>query len=270
MAHLLEITSAFEFAVLTLTVPGLRLRKYQNPLCFRVSAPFSSSLTAEFRLNDPAPAVRTVEYSDFSVIYRVSFSVAKQEELAAARDQFMTRLWYAVRRSGLTIPFPITMEYSPGENPGAPKVEPSEWLRNYPRFKHAIQNSPAATPRVMEYAAGETVQAVGSSFSGFALILSGQARLRALSADGVLVEIGQIGPGECFGEQLTAGPSADAIEIAAISDTRVMVFDGKTIGDLLNQSPNLAAEIGDAIESRHQAARAARARTKKKLSVNAG
>jgi hypothetical protein len=53
MAHLLEITSAFEFAVLTLTVPGLRLRKYQNPLCFRVSAPFSSSLTAEFRLIQP-------------------------------------------------------------------------------------------------------------------------------------------------------------------------------------------------------------------------
>ncbi len=50
MAHLLEITSAFEFAVLTLTVPGLRLHKYQNPLCFRVSAPFSSSLTAEFRI----------------------------------------------------------------------------------------------------------------------------------------------------------------------------------------------------------------------------
>jgi hypothetical protein len=31
-AHLLEITSAFEFAVLTLTVPGLRFRKYQNPV----------------------------------------------------------------------------------------------------------------------------------------------------------------------------------------------------------------------------------------------
>jgi hypothetical protein len=32
--HLPKITSAFEFAVLTLTVPGLRLRKIQNPLCF--------------------------------------------------------------------------------------------------------------------------------------------------------------------------------------------------------------------------------------------
>ncbi len=50
-AHLLEITVAFEFSVLTLTVPGLRLRKIQNPSCFRVPAPFSSSLTAEFRLN---------------------------------------------------------------------------------------------------------------------------------------------------------------------------------------------------------------------------
>jgi small-conductance mechanosensitive channel/CRP-like cAMP-binding protein len=220
-------------------------------------------------LRDPAPAVRTVEYSDFSVIYRVSFSVAKQEELAPTRDQFMTRLWYAVRRAGLTIPFPITMEYSPGENPGAPKVEPSEWLRNYPRFKPAIQNAGAATPRVMEYAIGETIQAAGSRFSGFALILTGQARLRALSSDGALVEVGQIGPGECFGEQLTAGPAADAIEITAVNDTRVMVFEGKAIGDLLNQSPGLAAEIGDAIESRHQAALAAQARTNKKLSVNA-
>jgi hypothetical protein len=34
MAHLLKITVAFEFSVLTLTVPGLRFRKYQNPLCF--------------------------------------------------------------------------------------------------------------------------------------------------------------------------------------------------------------------------------------------
>jgi hypothetical protein len=34
MAHILKITVAFEFSVLTLTVPGLRLRKIQNPSCF--------------------------------------------------------------------------------------------------------------------------------------------------------------------------------------------------------------------------------------------
>jgi hypothetical protein len=34
MAHLPKIALAFEFSVLTLTVPGLRLRKVQNPVRF--------------------------------------------------------------------------------------------------------------------------------------------------------------------------------------------------------------------------------------------
>jgi small-conductance mechanosensitive channel len=212
-------------------------------------------------LKDPAPAVRTVDYSDFSIIYRISFSVAQQDDLAAARDQFMTRMWYAVRRAGLTIPFPITMEYSPGENPGAPKVSTNEWLRNYPRFKSAIKNSDSSTePRVIEFAIGETIQRAGTSFSGFALILTGQATLSATSSDGSLVTVGEIGAGECFGEQLTAGPAADAIEIRAVTDMRVMVFESKSIGDLLNRSPGLASEIGDAIESRRKASLAARSR----------
>lgn len=209
-------------------------------------------------LRDPAPAVRTVEYADFSVIYRVSFSVSKQEELAVTRDLFMTRLWYAVRREGLTIPFPITMEYSPGENPGAPKPSPQDLLRQHPRFKPALQGGTSAEPRVIDFAAGETIQAAGSPFPGFALILQGQARLRATSAHGPLVDVGEVGPGECFGDQLTAGPSADTLGITAITDVRVMLFDGKTIGGLLHNSPSLASEIGDAIESRRQASLAAR------------
>ena len=34
MAHLPKITLYFEFSVLTLAVPGLRLRKVQNTSCF--------------------------------------------------------------------------------------------------------------------------------------------------------------------------------------------------------------------------------------------
>jgi CRP-like cAMP-binding protein len=153
------------------------------------------------------------------------------------------------------------MEYSPGENPGAAKVPASEWLRNYPRFKSAIQNNDQVNePRVVEFAIGETIQRAGTSFSGFALILTGQAKLSAKSGNGSLVAVGEIGAGECFGDQLTAGPAADSIEISAITDMRVMVFDSKTIGDLLHKSPGLAAEIGDAIESRRKASLAARSR----------
>jgi hypothetical protein len=50
MAQPLKITSAFRFSALALTVPGLRFHKYRNPSGVCGSAPFSSSLTAQFRI----------------------------------------------------------------------------------------------------------------------------------------------------------------------------------------------------------------------------
>jgi hypothetical protein len=88
MAHVLEITSAFEFAVLTLTVPGLRFRKYQNPLCFRVSAPFSSSLTAEFRIILLSTLYRVV----LSILLAPHFSEKRVQESAKRADSRDTKV----------------------------------------------------------------------------------------------------------------------------------------------------------------------------------
>jgi hypothetical protein len=49
IAHLPKTTLAFEFSALTLTVPGLRPRKVQNPAYFCAPATFPVSLTALFR-----------------------------------------------------------------------------------------------------------------------------------------------------------------------------------------------------------------------------
>lgn len=211
-------------------------------------------------LASPPPVVRTFNYGDFSVTYRLVFNLATEDDLDDVRDAILTRLWYVVRRAGLTIPYPIAMEYKPGEVPGRPPPQASEWLAEYDRFKPAIQDGTATQPTVIDYARDETVQALGNRFQGFALILKGRATLFARDANGQRVDIGVIGPGECFGNQLTAGGSTDDIEIRAAEDLKVMVFDTEAIDALLNQSSGLAAEIGDAIESRRQAAQAARSR----------
>jgi hypothetical protein len=52
---------------------------------------------------------------------------------------------------------------------------------------------------------------------------------------------------ECFEVHLTTEPKADSISITTVSDIRVMLLDSKVIGDLLNQTPALTAEIADAI-----------------------
>lgn len=211
-------------------------------------------------LATPAPSVRTADYADYSITYRISFSVARQEDLAPTRDRLMTRLWYVVRREGLTIPFPIQMEYSPGETPGvAPRSAP-EWLQQFPDFKATVNNSGEDQPRIVEFAAGESIQREGTRFEGFALILRGTAKLLAATPNASVLEVGEIGPGECFGDQVTTGSAADELAIVANDDVTIMVFANDAIHELLNRSPALAAQIGDAIEARRQASQSVRRR----------
>ncbi len=209
-------------------------------------------------LADPPPLVRTINYADFSVIYRLIFSVSRQDDVPEIRDRVMTRVWYVVRREGLTIPFPIQMEYRPGEIPGRVAPTTDELLADHPRFRAAASGAALRPPEVREYAIGETVHAAGRHFAGFGLVLSGHARLVVRDADGQRVPVGEIGPGECLGDQLAVGSSRDDIEVVAGDDLRVMALDPAAVGDLLDHSPALAAEIGDALETRRQAARTGR------------
>jgi len=209
-------------------------------------------------LATPAPVVRAIGYGDYSVTYRLIFSVATQEELWAIRDGIVCRVWYVARREGLTIPYPIQMEYGPGESPGRPEPSPAEALKPHARFAPALAHPSGRRPAVRDYARGETIHATKGRFQGFALILSGKATLQTTGDHDRPVTIGSIGPGECFGDQLTAGGGLDDVGIVAAEDLRILVFDPVAIGDLLDHSPSLAAEIGDALESRRRAAQAAR------------
>jgi hypothetical protein len=56
------------------------------------------------------------------------------------------------------------------------------------------------------------------------------------------------------------GGADEEVGIAARGDLKVLVIDNRSIGELLQRSPRLAADIGDAIESRRKAAQAVRRR----------
>ena len=209
-------------------------------------------------LADPPPLVRTIAYADFSINYRLIFSVESQAVLPEVRDEVMSRLWYVIKRENITIPFPTAYEYGPGENPSKPTPTVAELLSAHARFLPALQDG--APPSIVDFGAGETVQGPDRPLEGFALVTGGRARLLAKDLAGQSVQIGEIGPGECFGDRLTAGGGSENITIVADNDLQVVVFADDAMDKLLNKSPSLAAEIGDAIESRRQAAQAVRRR----------
>jgi len=206
--------------------------------------------------SDPEPLVRTVNYADFSIIYRMIFTVEMQETLGATRDNVMTRLWYVARREGLTIPFPIQMEYRPGENPGKPEKTTSQWLNEQPRFKASLQPAELAHLDVREYTSGEIMHSTTKPFEGGALILRGQVSLLAQSNEGQEVVVSRLGAGECFGDNLTAGSSTDGISLKADTDVTLLWLPAAQMDQLLSRSASLSSEVGDAIELRRLAVQA--------------
>jgi|GEM_PF-2069575 len=225
---------------------------------FVVAADGTMRSRSRFMYEDPQGFLKTLRSTGFSIIYRLIFSVARQEELHATRDAIMTRLWYVVRREGLTIPYPIAMEYAPDESPSRPAPQPSALLNAHPRFRPALREDRAEQVRVMDYAAGETIQHAGQRFEGFALLVHGRAQLLTSGPQGAPAVVGELGPGDCFGGQLRAGSALDEPGVVAIDDVRLMVFEHTAIADLLNQAPGLASELGAAMEQRVKAAQAAR------------
>ena len=208
-------------------------------------------------LTEPPPLVRTAAYADFSINYRLIFSVESQAELPEVRDAVISRLWYVIKRENITIPFPTAYEYGPGENPSKAQPNVADYLNDHARFKPAAREG-ADAPKIVSFGSRETVQGPDRPFDGFALIVAGRARVLADDSAGHPVQIGEVGPGECFGNSVTAGGGSERITIVAADDLEVVVFADQPINDLLNKSSSLAAEIGDAIEARRQAAEAAR------------
>jgi CRP-like cAMP-binding protein len=123
-----------------------------------------------------------------------------------------------------------------------------------------VEGDKATSLRVVDFAAGESVQTPNRRFEGFALIIQGKATLQTTDGSGRMVEVGEMVPGECFGDQVAVGGASDGLAIIAREDLKILVFDNEAIAELLKRSPGLAAEMGDAIESRRQAVQAARYR----------
>ena len=81
-------------------------------------------------LSQPAPIVQTISYDDSSIGYRVYLFLDDYSKVPTIRDEFTTRIWYAARRNGLSIPFPIRDVYH-HPVPKESVDEPIRRLANY-------------------------------------------------------------------------------------------------------------------------------------------
>ena len=210
-------------------------------------------------LADPPPLAATVSFADFSVNYTLIVRVPQGQRFAV-RNELMTRVWYAAKREGLTIPYPMSVNLElDGDQPFTrPDATPRELAARFARLPPIPEGWDAARARRADYARGEQVHEEGGPIEGVMLLASGEVSLQALHG-GVPAEVARVRPGEFFGEAGLHGAQRAGLRAVACRDSVCVALSPDAMREWFEASPALARELGQALDVRRRALAALRA-----------
>lgn len=152
----------------------------------------STALETKGILLEPEPQVFTLNYDDSAVSYEVKFFIRDYGEVEQIRERFMTRVWYAAKRSNLTVPFPIRTVYNfhgPSSQQKGIDRKFSESLQAIPAFVPIDREYDSLAPSItgialQHYAAGEKVIRQGQVGQALYIIVAGLALMSNCDPDG--------------------------------------------------------------------------------------
>ncbi len=212
-------------------------------------------------LASPPPEVHTVKYGDWSIEYRVRFFLDDYERQLEVNDEFMTRIWYAAKRHGLTIPFPTAIEYGMDPPPPPSRYGDAGSLANVPVF---VPFSPEELARLaagserQQFAAGERIVRQGEPGDSMFVVLDGTAIVTSTDAAQAEREVARLSRGEFFGEMALLTGDARSANVTAVDDLSVLVIGKAALQQMLAERPSLAQEIAEIVAARRQGLQAIR------------
>ena len=207
-------------------------------------------------LSNPSPVVQTISYDDFSIAYRVRLFIDDFDQEKAIRDDFVTRIWYAARRSGLAIPFPIRDVF----HHQAPKVSSDDSLRRLANYMKSLPSLAMVEDEVLEeispqvtlthFGRGESILVQGQVGVKVHFILAGRATVFATSAEGRRQPVAELSRGDFFGYAALLANEPSANSVSATEDLEVLVIETDAVQRMLNKSPRFAQQLGAVVAAR--------------------
>jgi CRP-like cAMP-binding protein len=201
-------------------------------------------------LHQPAPQVWTDRYGDSAIIYNLRYWIRDFRRIPEISDQVITNTWYAFKRDGITIPWPIRNVYM-REEAVATAAEQMETVTDLLRQVDLL--APLSVAQLRSLAEGLTPQFFGrgnvlihqgDEGDSFFIIQQGRVQVAvALEGSTEQTAVAVLGPRDFFGEMsLLAGDRRNAT-VRALEDTRVVVIDKDSFAGIMQENPEVAVEM---------------------------
>jgi small-conductance mechanosensitive channel/CRP-like cAMP-binding protein len=233
---------------------------YGNPPAEVKAALYAAAREAEGVVSTPEPLVYVEDYGDSAMTYRVRVWIDDWARRPLIRDAVMRRIWYRLRRAGVSTAFPVRdvslRTVSPDADTAARASEQAvihAVLRPLPLLASLRDDhiDALAAESVLErFTQGEFLCHQGEPGDSLFVLRSGRVRVDVDDGDGHSVPVAERGPGDFLGEMslLTGEPRSATVQAEA--ETEVVVVAKSAVAALLLEEPDIANGLSEALAER--------------------
>lgn len=204
----------------------------------------------------PKPDAITAGYNEHAVSYEAVFAVQNYAAAGAVVNEFRSRVWYVARRHGLRLAFPA-QEGLPGRVALPPVAEDlAEILLGFGLLQGLPEQELHALAQesvLQRFACQEFVLREGDISAPLYLIVEGEALLSTRDKKGIEREAARLERGDYIGILQVLLGEASSVTARALTDLTLLTIPAAAANRLLDHSPQLARDLGQALEIRRQA-----------------
>ena len=202
-------------------------------------------------------------FADSSVTYEIKYFMRDYAMRDRIDAEIRKAAWYALRRNGISIPFPIRAVHRyepPAQRQQIDAEEIADLLARIdflsPLGSDAL-DAIAAASRVHTYAKGETIIRRGGAGNSMFIVHGGSVAVRVDEN-----EVARLGAGDFFGEMALLTGETRTADVVALSEVVAVEIAKDALQPVLAEHPELASAISTKVMERRDSLESARAETK--------
>ena len=198
---------------------------------------------------------RVAGFGDSAINYDIKYFTRDYSQRDRIDADIRKAVWYALRRNGVPIPFPIRslQRYEPPAQKHHPRAE--EILQRLSGIDILSPLSPAAheaiaaAARVYAYSKGETIIRHGAAGDSMFIVHAGEVSVR-IADDGPPHEVARLAAGDVFGEMALLTGETRTADVIALTDVTAVEITKDALQPVLHDHPELAAAVSAKVMER--------------------
>jgi len=211
-------------------------------------------------VKEPRPTIRVLEYGDFAITYKIRLMYEDYGNMPALRGAIMNNIWYALRRNGVRIPFPIRDVHHrhierrfEQEVLARERISAMSDIDSVPIFEPLPKEARGMLSEKMEivnYGDGEEVVRQGDAGDSMYILHSGAGEVLVKKPGSEPIKVAELAPPAFFGEMslLTGDPRSATVKVKG--DSTLFRIDKGLFSEIFTKDPSVSERLAEVLAAR--------------------